>query len=106
MIWIKWVRVIVWEVPVQSDVMMKWIKNLFKNKKDKIVPPISANNWSVSSTTGRIVYKIPVGNLGKKQLLQLMNNYKNNYWFPSPNFYYNRIDKIKRILNRIQPKEG
>jgi hypothetical protein len=81
--------------------MINWIKNLFKKKEDPIVHP-SYLNWQVSSTTGRVVYKIPVGNLSKeeaeKQLKQLISNYP--YWFSN-----NKIGKIERILNRIQPKE-
>jgi hypothetical protein len=84
--------------------MINWIKNLFKKKEEPIVP-LSPNNWSVCGTSGRIVYKIPVGNLSKKEaekyLKQLMNKY--NYWFPSP--IDTKADKIERILNRIQPKE-
>ena len=79
--------------------MINWIKNLFKKKEDPIVP---LSNWQVSSTTGRIVYKIPFGNLSKeeaeKQLKQLVSFYP--YWFSN-----DKIDKIERILNRIQPKE-
>ena len=91
--------------------MINWIKNLFKNKEEPIVP-LSPNNWTISRTNNRIVYKIPVGNLSKeeaeKYLKQLMNKYNTpmpiltNYWFPSP---FTKIKKIERILNRIQPKE-
>ena len=91
--------------------MINWIKNLFKKKEEPIVP-LSPNNWTISRTNNRIVYKIPVGNLSKeeaeKYLKQLMNQYQtpapfpNNYWFPSP---FTKIKKIERILNRIQPKE-
>jgi len=91
--------------------MINWIKNLFK-KKEESIDPLSLNNWSVNRTTGRMVFKIPVGNLSKeeseKYLKQLMNKYNTpmpistNYWFPSP---FTKIKKIERILNRIQPKE-
>jgi hypothetical protein len=81
--------------------MINWFKKIFKKKEDPIVP-LSNPNWQVSSTTGRIVYKIPVGNWSKeeaeKQLKQLISNYQ------TPN-YYDKIGKIERILNRIQPKE-
>ena len=83
--------------------MINWIKNLFKKKEEQFTPVFPPNSWSVSRTTGRIVFKIPVGNLSKeeaeKQLKQLISNY---YWFPSP---FTKIKKIERILNRIQPKE-
>jgi len=86
--------------------MINWIKNLFKKKEEPIVP-LSPNNWSVCGTSGRIVYKIPIGNVSKeyaeKQLKQLISNYQTNYWFPSP--IDTKADKIERILNRIQPKE-
>jgi len=85
--------------------MINWIKNLFKKKKEPIVP-LSPNNWSVSRTTGRMVFKIPVGNLSKeeteKQLKKIISIYQTNYWFPNG---FNKIEKIERILNRIQPKE-
>ena len=89
--------------------MINWIKNLFKKNEDPIVPR-SLNNWTISRTNNRIVYKIPVGNLSKeeaeKYLKQLRNQYlmpiSTNYWFPSP---FTKIKKIERILNRIQPKE-
>ena len=81
--------------------MINWIKNLFKKKEEPIFT-LSNLNWQVSSTTGRVVYKIPVGNLSKeeaeKQLKQLISFYP--YWFSN-----DKIDKIERILNRIQPKE-
>lgn len=84
--------------------MINWIKNLFKKKEEPIVP-LSPNNWTISRTNNRIVFKIPVGNVSrecaKKQLKQLISNYQTNYWFPSPT----KCDKIERILNRIQPKE-
>jgi hypothetical protein len=86
--------------------MIKWIKNLFKKKEEPIVP-LSPNNWTISRTKNRIVYKIPVGNLSKedaeKQLKKLISNYQTNYWFPSP--IDTKAGKIERILNRIQPKE-
>ena len=82
--------------------MINWIKNLFK-KKEEPISPLSPNNWTISRTTGRIVFKIPVGNLSKedaeKQLKQLISNYQT----PSP--IDTKSDKIERILNRIQPKE-
>jgi len=90
--------------------MINWIKNLFKKKEEQIVP-LSPNNWTISRTNGRIVYKIPVGNLSKedaeKQLKKLISNYQTNYWFPSPGIppIDTKADKIERILNRIQPKE-
>ena len=85
--------------------MINWIKNLFKKKEEPIVP-LSTNNWTISRTNNRIVYKIPVGNLSakdaQKTLKQLMMPISTNYWFPSP---FTKIKKIERILNRIQPKE-
>jgi len=89
--------------------MINWIKNLFKKKEEPIVP-LSTNNWTISRTNSRIVYKIPVGNLSSKDaqkaLKQLRNQYlmpiSTNYWFPSP---FTKIKNIERILNRIQPKE-
>ena len=91
--------------------MINWIKNLFK-KKEEPIAPLSPNNWTISRTNNRIVYKIPVGNFSKeeaeKYLKQLMNQYNTpmpistNYWFPNG---YDKIGKIERILNRIQPKE-
>jgi hypothetical protein len=91
--------------------MINWIKNLFK-KKEEPIDPLSINNWTISRTNNRVVYKIPVGNLSKedaqKTLKELMNKYtmpiSTNYWFPSPD-YSDKIGKIERILNRIQPKE-
>ena len=87
--------------------MINWIKRLFKKKEEQFIPVFPPNNWSVSATTGRIVFKIPVGNLSKeeaeKQLKQLISNYQTNYWLPSP--IDTKADKIERILNRIQPKE-
>ena len=80
--------------------MINWIKNLFK-KKEEPISPLSPNNWTISRTTGRIVFKIPVGNLSKedaeKQLKQLISNYS------SP--IDTKADKIEKILNKIQPKE-
>jgi len=88
--------------------MINWIKNLFK-KKEEPIDPISINNWSISRTQNKMVFKIPVGNLSKKEaekyLKKLMNHYNTpiqNYWFPSP---FTKIKKIERILNKIQPKE-
>lgn len=85
--------------------MINWFKKIFKKKEDPIVP-LSNLNWQVSSTSGRIVYKIPVGNLRKedveKHLKQLISSYQTNYWFPN---HYDKIGKIERILNKIQPKE-
>jgi hypothetical protein len=84
--------------------MINWIKNLFKKKEEKFTPVFPPNSWSVCGTTGRVVFKIPIGNLAKeeaeKQLTQLISNYQTNYWFPTT-----KIKKIERILNRIQPKE-
>ena len=85
--------------------MINWIKNLFKKKEEQIVP-LSNLNWQVSSTNGRIVYKIPVGQMSekeaKKQLKKLILNYQTNYWFPSPG--ETKADKIERILNKINEK--
>lgn len=62
--------------------MINWFKKIFKKKEDPIFP-LSNPNWQVSSTSGRIVYKIPVGNLSKeeaeKQLKQLISFYPD--WF-------------------------
>jgi hypothetical protein len=83
--------------------MINWIKNLFKKKEEQFTPVFPPNSWSVSRTTGRIVFKIPVGNLSKeeaeKQLKQLISSYQK---FPNG---YDKIEKIERILNRLQPKE-
>lgn len=89
--------------------MINWIKKLFK-KKEEPIASFSPNNWTISRTNNRIVYKIPVGNLSKeeaeKYLKQLRNQYlmpiSTNYWFPNG---YDKIGKIERIINRIQPKE-
>jgi hypothetical protein len=90
--------------------MINWIKKLFK-KKESPIDPLSPNNWSVNGTTGRIVFKIPVGDMNAKDaqkiLKEVMSRYNTmpistNYWFPSP---FTKIKKIERILNRIQPKE-
>ena len=91
--------------------MINWIKKIFKKKEEHHVP-LSNINWNVSSTTGRIVYKIPVGQLNeedaKKKLKQLISNYQTpmtfptNYWFPSPG--ETKIEKIERILNKINEK--
>jgi hypothetical protein len=84
--------------------MINWIKNLFK-KKENPIDPLSLNNWSVSRTTGRIVFKIPVGNLSKeeaeKQLKQLISNYQTPLNFDG----MTKSEKIEKILNKIQPKE-
>jgi hypothetical protein len=83
--------------------MINWIKNLFKKKEDPI--PLSPYNWSVSRTNNRVVYKIPIGNLSKeeaeKQLKQLISNYQTALNFAG----MTRTEKIKKILNKIQPKE-
>jgi hypothetical protein len=85
--------------------MINWIKKIFKKKEEHHVP-LSNINWNVSSTTGRIVYKIPVGQLNeedaKKKLKQLISNYQTNYWFPSPG--ETKAEKIERILNKINEK--
>jgi len=84
--------------------MINWIKNLFKKKEEQFVP-LFPNNWTISRTGGRIIYKIPVGNLSKedadKQLKKLISNYQTNYWFPN---HYDKIGKIERILNKINEK--
>jgi len=87
--------------------MINWIKKLFK-KKERPIDPLSPNNWSVSGTTGRIVFKIPVGDMNAKDaqkiLKEVMSRYNNtNYWFPSPDM--TKAEKIEKILNKIQPKE-
>jgi hypothetical protein len=87
--------------------MINWIKKLFK-KKESPIDPLSPNNWSVSGTTGRIVFKIPVGDMNAKDaqkiLKEVMSRYNNtNYWFPSPDM--TKAEKIEKILNKIQPKE-
>jgi hypothetical protein len=86
--------------------MINWIKNIFKKKEDPIVP-IYLNNWSVIRTTGRIVFKIPVDNLSKKDTKKLISNFQTNYWYPSPNSLsgMTKSEKIEKILNKIQPKE-
>lgn len=85
--------------------MINWIKNLFK-KKEVPIDTLSPKNWTINRTTGRMVFKIPVGNLSKeeaeKKLKKIISNYQTNYWFPNR---FNKIEKIERILNRIQPKE-
>jgi hypothetical protein len=81
--------------------MISWIKNLFKKKKKEDPIPNSC------LTTGRVIFKIPVGNLSReeaeRQLKKLISNYQTNYWFPS--LIMTRTEKIKKILNKIQPKE-
>ena len=85
--------------------MINWIKNIFK-KKENPIDTLSSKNWTINRTTGRMVFKIPVGNLSKeeaeKQLKKIISNYQTNYWFPNG---FNKIEKIERILNSIQPKE-
>jgi hypothetical protein len=91
--------------------MINWIKNLFK--KEEPIDPLSPNNWTINRTTGRMVFKIPVGDLNakyaEKTLKELMNKYNTpmpistNYWFPSPDM--TKSEKIERILNKIKPKE-
>ena len=84
--------------------MINWIKNLFKKKKNPIVP-LSPNNWTISRTTGRIVFRIPVGNLSKeeaeKQLKQLISDYQTPLNFDG----MTKSEKIEKILNKIQPKQ-
>lgn len=87
--------------------MINWIKNFFKKKEEQFVPlSPNPNNWSVCGTTGRVVYKIPVGQMNskeaKKQLKKLIQNYQTNYWFPSPG--ETKAEKIERILNKINEK--
>ena len=91
--------------------MINWIKKLFK-KKERPIDPLSPNNWSVSGTAGRIVFKIPVGDMNAKDaqkiLKEVMSRYNTmpistNYWFPSPDM--TKAEKIEKILNKIQPKE-
>jgi len=86
--------------------MINWIKNIFKKKEDPIVP-IYLNNWSVIRTTGRIVFRIPVDNLSKKDTKKLISNFQTNYWYPSPNSLsgMTKSEKIEKILNKIKPKE-
>lgn len=83
--------------------MINWFRKILIKKKEEQLDPLSNLNWQVSSTSGRIVYKIPVGNLSKedaeKQLKILIGNY---HWYPN---HYDKIGKIERILNKIQPKE-
>jgi hypothetical protein len=87
--------------------MINWIKNLFK-KKEEPIDPLSPNNWTINRTTGRIVFKIPVGDMNAKDaqkiLKEVMSRYNTpistNYWFPST-----KAEKIEKILNKIQPKE-
>jgi len=80
--------------------MINWIKNLFKKKEELIIPFSLPNNWTISSTNNRVVYKILFGKLSKeeaeKQLKQLISNYQTPL---------TKSEKIERILNRIQPKE-
>jgi hypothetical protein len=86
--------------------MINWIKNLFKKKEEQFTPVFPPNSWSVCSTTGKMLFKIPVGNLSKeeveKQLNQLISSYQTNYWFPNG---MTKAEKIEKILNKIQPKE-
>ena len=84
--------------------MINWIKNLFK-KKENPIDPLSPNNWTISRTTGRIVFRIPVGNLSKeeaeKQLKQLISDYQTPLNFDG----MTKSEKIEKILNKIQPKQ-
>jgi hypothetical protein len=84
--------------------MINWIKNLFK-KKEEPIDPLSPNNWTINRTTGRIVFKIPVGNLSKeeaeKQLKQLISDYQTPLNFDG----MTKSEKIEKILNKIQPKQ-
>jgi hypothetical protein len=87
--------------------MINRIKNLFKKKEEQFTPVFPPNSWSVCSTTGKMLFKIPVGNLSKeeaeKQLKQLISSYQTNYWFPNTGM--TKAEKIEKILNKIQPKE-
>ena len=80
--------------------MINWIKNLFKKKEEQFTPVFPPNSWSVCSTTGKMLFKIPVGNLSKeeaeKQLKQLISSYRPDM---------TKAEKIEKILNKIQPKE-
>jgi hypothetical protein len=84
--------------------MINWIKNLFK-KKEEPIDPLSLNNWTINRTTGRIVFKIPVGNWSKeeaeKQLKQLISDYQTPLNFDG----MTKSEKIEKILNKIQPKQ-
>jgi len=86
--------------------MINWIKKLFKKEEEQFTPVFPPNSWSVCSTTGRVTFKIPVGNLSKeeaeKQLKKLISNYQTNYWFPSPGV--TKAEKIERILKKIDEK--
>ena len=85
--------------------MINWIKKLFKKKEEPVVP-LSSSILTFSANSGRVVYKIPVGQMNpkeaKKQLKKLIQNYQTNYWFPSPG--ETKVDKIERILNKINEK--
>ena len=58
--------------------MINWIKKLFKKKEEPVVP-LSSSSWTFSANSGRVVYKIPVGQMNpkeaKKQLKKLILNY-------------------------------
>ena len=97
--------------------MINRIKKIFKKKEEQFTPVFPPNSWSVCSTTGKMLFKIPVGNLSKeeveKQLKQLIPSYQTNYWFPNTSYQTNywfpngmtKAEKIEKILNKIQPKE-
>jgi predicted CopG family antitoxin len=87
--------------------MINWIKNLFKKKEEQI-DPISINNWSISRTQNKMVFKIPVGNLSKEEAEKYLKKLMNHYNTPMPistNSPFTKIKKIERILNKIQPKD-
>jgi hypothetical protein len=83
--------------------MINWIKNLFKKKEEQFTPVFPPNSWSVCSTTGKMLFKIPVGNLSKEEVEKQLKQLISSYWFPSPGM--TKAEKIEKILNKIQPKE-
>ena len=80
--------------------MFSWIKNIFKsNSEIKYTYP---SGYSVNPQNGRIVYNIPVGNLSKEQVERVLD--KMISWYPLPNL--DRVDKLRKIINRIESSKN
>jgi hypothetical protein len=82
--------------------MFSWIKNIFKSNSE--IKYTSPSGYSVNPQNGRIVYKIPVGNLSKEQVERVLDKMIRDYWSPLPN--PDRIDKLRNIINRIESSKN
>jgi len=80
--------------------MFSWIKNIFKSNSE--IKYTSPSGYSVNPQNGRIVYKIPVGNLSKEQVERVLD--KMISWYPLPNL--DRVDKLRKIINRIESSKN